>query len=103
MTEFGLYENQKGKRNTNKPVSKEFARYDANCPVLGGEVVMGDLDTTFKMTLDQYQDGWKYICGVVYSLESHGNMAFEKDSLNKGEVHPTILFLAPHCEVRVFD
>jgi hypothetical protein len=75
-------------------VSKEFARYDANCPVFGGEVVVGDLDTTFKMTLDQYQDGWKYICGVVYSLERvmviwHSSRIY---LLNKGEVHPTILF-----------
>jgi hypothetical protein len=51
-----------------------------------------DLDTTFKTTLDQYQDGWNYVCGVVYSFGSHGNMAFEKDLLNKGEVHLTILF-----------
>ena len=91
MAEFA-YENQKGERNINAPVSEEFAKFDANWPCFFGEMAVGDLNT-WKNKWYKFKDGWKYVCGllyitepcVVYSLGSNDNMAFEKDLLKKGE------------------
>lgn len=91
MAEFA-YENQKGERNENAPISAKFAKFGANWPCFYGETAVGDLNT-WKYKWAKYKDGWKYVCGlsyitepcVVYSLGSSGNMAFEKNLLEKGE------------------
>jgi hypothetical protein len=90
MAEFA-YEQQKGERNPNSPVNKDFAQYQSNWPCFWGETAVGDLET-WKTKFDQMRDGWKYVCGlsyitkpcVVYSLGSNNNMAFEKDLLRRG-------------------
>ncbi|KAL7509805.1 hypothetical protein ACHAXN_006783 [Cyclotella atomus] len=99
MAEFA-YENQKGERSEDKPISSVFSRYGANWPCFWGETAVGDLKT-WQDSWHRYKDGWKYVCGlshitdpcVVYSLGSSGNMAFEKELLTK----------APHCEIHTFD
>lgn len=68
MAEFA-YENQKGERSEDKPISSVFSRYGANWPCFWGETAVGDLKT-WQDSWHRYKDGWKvriirHFCNVI--------------------------------------